>query len=81
MIREYDGAVEDFDESMTRVYNSEAERIEAERKLQEFLASNAGKPAGYFKLPAFLQGKQSAQLKWRLQDLGTRKEKTRDKSV
>lgn len=55
MIREYDGAVEDFDECMVRVYNSEAERIEAERKLQEFLASNAGKPADYFKLPAFLK--------------------------
>lgn len=55
LIREYDEALVDFDGKMTKVFNSEVERLEAERLYNEFLAGNAGKPADYFKLYKFVK--------------------------
>ena len=57
MIQDYDDAIVEFDETMTRVYDSEVERIDAERQYVEFLAGNAGKDASYFQVPSFLQKK------------------------
>jgi len=61
------------------MYDSEVERLAAEKKYMEFLASNAGRDANYFKLPAFLTRKQS--LKRRLKDIRMNKEKTWNNSV
>ena len=57
MIHEYDDAIENFDETMTHVYETEIERLEAERKYLEFLSTNAGKDKGYFQIPSFLTKK------------------------
>lgn len=79
MIEEYDEAVSEFDETMSKVYESEVDRIEAERKYVEFLATNAGRDADYFKVPSFLVKKQS--MKKRLKDLRMQKEKTWNNSI
>lgn len=57
MIQEYDEAIEHFDETMTHVFESEVDRLEAERRYMEFLANNAGKDRGYFQIPSFLTKK------------------------
>lgn len=57
---------------MTRVYDSEVDRIEAERQYMEFLAGNAGKDVSYFQVPSFLTKKQS--IKMRLKDVRMQKE-------
>lgn len=79
MIHEYDEALVEFDETMTRVHDSEVDRIEAERQYLEFLAGNAGKGAGYFQLPSFLTKKQS--LKKRVRDLRMQKENGWNNSI
>jgi len=79
MINEYDEALVEFDETMNRVYDSEVERIEAERKYLEFLAGNAGKGAGYFQVPSFLTKKQT--LKKRLKDIRLQKENGWNNSI
>lgn len=56
---------------MHHIYDSEVDRIEAERKYMEFLANNAGKGKGYFQLPKFLTKKQT--MKKRLKDLKMQK--------
>ena len=64
---------------MTKVYDSEVERIEAERQYMEFLAGNAGKDASYFQVPSFLKKKQS--MKMRLKDIRMHKEKGWNTSI
>jgi len=79
MIHEYDEALVEFDETMTRVHDSEVDRIEAERKYLEFLAGNAGKGANYFQVPSFLTKKQT--LKKRLKDIRLQKENGWNNSI
>lgn len=70
MLEEYDDELKDFDEHMQEVFVSEVERLEIERKYGEFLASNAGKDAGYFKVPSFLMKHTSLnRMKKRIKDL------------
>lgn len=57
---------------MSRKFDSEVDRLEAERKYLEFLESNAGREASYFQLPSFMTKKQS--LKRRLKDIRMTKE-------
>lgn len=61
MNKEFDDAIENFDFLMNKLYANEVERIEAERKYLEFLASNAGKPKGYFQVPNLLTRKLSKE--------------------
>ena len=63
---------------MTRVYDTEVERLEAEQLYMEFLASNAGKGTNYFQVPSFAK-KQS--LKIRLKDIRMMKESSWNKSI
>lgn len=61
MNKEFDDAIENFDFLMNKLYANEVERIEAERKYLEFLASNAGKPKGYFQVPTLHTRKLSKE--------------------
>lgn len=55
MIREYDEAVAEFDACMKQRYDTEVERLEAQRKHLALLATNSGRQADYFILPKFLK--------------------------
>lgn len=70
MIHSFDEAVEEFDETMIGVYNTEVERLAREKELQEYMALNAGKPPGYFKVPVFHGKKKS----YKAQDLKMNKQ-------
>ena len=64
---------------MSKMYDSEVDRLAAEKKYLEFLESNAGRDANYFQLPSFLTKKQS--LKRRLKDIRMDKEKSWNRSL
>jgi len=61
------------------MYDSEVDRLAAEKKYIEFLESNAGRDTTYFQLPSFLTKKQS--LKRRLKDIRMTKEKSWNRSL
>lgn len=71
MITDYDEALEEFDVTMMGVYNSEVERLAAEKEYLEYLAMNSGKPKGYFKVPVFHGKRKSTK---RIKDLKMSKE-------
>lgn len=79
LIQEYDEELISFNEFMSKAYESEVARLEAEKLYKEFLATNAGRPKGYFQVPSFLTKKQS--LKRRVKDIKMDKERGWNKSL